>query len=109
MVRSFKTHTHTRTACTAAGKSSATLDTRGIQENEKRESDRDREGEGEGEGEGERKGRTPGKKTRGKQGSGAGVSRCLDYRSQKELRLQGGRRPRSSGRRQTGAPCPLPL
>ncbi len=55
MVRSFKTHTHTRTACTTAGKSSATLDTRGIPEDEKRERDRDREGEGEG----ERKGRTP--------------------------------------------------
>ncbi len=108
MVRSFKTHTHTRTACTATGKSSVTLDTRGIQEREKRERDRDREGEGEG----ERKGRTPGEKTRGKQGSDTGVSRSLDYRSHQEFRLQGGRRPRrscSNGRRQAGASCPLPL
>ena len=105
MVWSFKTHTHTRTACTAAGKSSATLDTRGIQEDEKRERGRDREGEG-------GRGREERKDTRGKQGSDAGASRCLDYRNQQELRLQGGRRPRSScssGRRQAGAPCPLPL
>jgi hypothetical protein len=52
MVRSFKTHTHTRTACTAAGKPSATLDTRGIQENEKRERQRQR---GRGKGREERK------------------------------------------------------
>ena len=45
MVWSFKTHMHTRTACTAAGKSSATLDTRGIQEDEKRERGRGRERE----------------------------------------------------------------
>ena len=58
------------------------------------------------------RGREERKDTRGKQGSDAGGSRCLDYRSQQELRLQGGRRPRSScssGRRQAGAPCPLPL
>ena len=45
MVRSFKTHTYTRTACTAAGKSSATLDTRGIQEDEKREREAETERE----------------------------------------------------------------